>query len=126
MEEIRAGQSYISYRQEIVGPKPKYHLYLADDIVFLINSEKSLFDFNISLQKNDCPILTKDCYLQLQSLYRFDEKQKIIALADMSDRALMALSSYLKDKTFKKAIPKIFVDRAIGIIEQCLTNRNNQ
>ena len=122
--KIKAGQTYIAKRDEIINPKPKYHLYLSNDIVFLINSDHSFFDFNIALDKNDCPIFTKNCFLQVQSIYKYDNKYNIIQVADMSDRALKALNNYLKDKSFKKSIPKIYVDRAIGIIETCLATRN--
>ena len=124
--DIKAGQTYIAKRDEIVNPKPKYHLYLADDIVFLINSNPNLHDFDIPLQMNDWFIFTKECYLQVKSIYRFDNKYKIIAVSDMSERALNALNAYLKDKTIKKSIPKMFIDRAIGIIETCLEERKLQ
>lgn len=120
---IESGQVYIAKRDEIINPKLKYHLYLADDIVFLINSEHNYYDFDIALDIHDCFIFTKNCYLQVKSIYRFDNKYEIIKVSDMSERALNALNTYLKDKSIKKSIPKIYVDRAIGIIETCLVSR---
>lgn len=121
--DIESGQTYIAHREGIVNPKPKYHLYLADDIVFLINSNKSYYDFDLPILKNDCSILTKDCYLQVKTIYKFDMQQHIIACDNMSDAFLSRLNIYLQDKRIKKTIPKIYVDRAIGIITTCLEER---
>ena len=126
MEKPVSGQVYIAQRDKIVNPKPKYHLYLSDDIVFLINSDRNRFEFSIPLHMNDCFIFTKDCFLQVKSIYKFDKTHPVIKLDELSDRALNSINMYLKDTTIKKSIPKIFVDRAIGIIETCLTVRKLQ
>ena len=123
MIDIKPGQAYKAHRNEIVNPKPKYHLYLADDIVFLINSLPNHHEFNIPLNENDCSILTKDCFLQLNNIYRYDKNCPTIKVADMSPRVLTALLNYLKDKTITKVIPKIYVDRAIGILISCLDEK---
>ncbi len=124
--DIQPGQGYKAYRKEIVNPKPKYHLYLSDDIVFLINSKHNLFNFSIPLNEKDCPILSKECYLQVNNIYRYDVTCPIIEIGDMSDCALIALKQYLTAKSITKSIPKMFVDRAIGILTTCLEERKNK
>ena len=118
--KLEPGISYLSHREEIINPKKKFHLYLCNHIVFFINSKKDLYEFSINLEKEDCVLFTKDCYLQVKTVYKFDARQRIIRTSEMSTQALQRLASYLKDSTLKKAIPKKIADRAIGILEQCL------
>lgn len=119
----QSGQAYKAYRDNICDPKPKYHLYLDDDIVFLINSDPDLFDFNIPLKKEDSIILTKDCYLQTKQIFKYDDRFKVIKISDMSSDVLIKLSNFLKDDNLSKRLPRIFIERAIGIIEKSLFER---
>lgn len=126
MKKPETGQVYKAYRKEIYDPKEKFHLYLADDIVFLINSDANLLDFDICLEASDAEILTKKCYLQIKQVYRFDYSYPVIKISEMSTRVLRTLCSQLKDKNITKKIPKIYINRAIGIIELCISNRQEQ
>lgn len=126
MNKPEAGQVYRAFREDIYDPKEKYHLYLADDIVFLINSDPNLFDFDICLEASDAEILTKKCYLQIKQLYRYDCSYPVIRISEMSTRILRTLCAQLKDKNITKKIPRIYINRAIGIIELCISNRQEQ
>jgi len=95
--EVNSGDVFKTFNDDMTPPKPKFHLCINKNRFFIINSEPRKNSCNFKLSKNDCKILTKECYIDYgRPFCRSIEDFNIIQVSELSKTALKGLIEYIK------------------------------
>lgn len=122
MKEVKTGDVFYAFNEDMKTPKVKYHLCLNDHFYFIINTKSHNYDLKIS--PNDCSILKYDCYIQCDQLFIAPiESFKIIKVADLSSNAIKILIEKVK---LSPTLTGIQIKEIVGELEKCLEDRASQ
>lgn len=95
--EVRSGDVFKTFNDDMTPPKLKFHLCINKDKFFIINSDPRKYSANFKLSKNDCEILTKDCYIDYGCpICRPLNHFRIIQASELSKKVLKDLIENIK------------------------------
>ena len=117
--ELKTGDVYLAKRDDIVDIKDKFQLYLSDDYVLLINTNRSKKNVSPYIKKSECKLLSYDSYICIDTAFIFDPKYPVIKKEQVHPNILKNLITYLP---LSVTIPKIKINEMIKILQDSLTS----
>ncbi|MEI8129069.1 MAG: hypothetical protein WCG95_05575 [bacterium] len=118
---LKAGDVYLSTRDDIAEIKYKFQLYLENNYILLINTEKSKDSISVLIRKEECSFLKHDSWICIDSLFKYDEKFKIIKKEQVSSEVLKRLQSLI---SMSNGIDKIKQRKILNIIKDYFEQNN--
>ena len=71
---LETGDIYLSKRDDIADVKYKFQLYLSDDCILLINTDKSKDSISVLIRKEECSLLKYDSWICIDTLVTNHQK----------------------------------------------------
>ena len=123
MERLEAGQVYTAKRTDIADIKIKIQLYFADNLILLINTNKSKSCVSVPIRQADCPLLDHDSYIELDMVFQYLPEQKILNICEVPTNVLKQIYDMLNMSTQISGIQKQQIRK---IIRKIIIKRENE
>lgn len=123
MDEVKTGEIFYAFNSDMVPrPKNKYHLCISQNKYFIINTDPPKVGCSFALKKEDCQILTRNCYInttypQIRDISTFEISQK----AELSRESLENLIEHIK---FHRSLTRITIKEIVAQLEKALLMEN--